>query len=729
MFKNLKLAAKLNGSFIAVAMLTLILGALAISSMWKVKNTAEQLDQAKVPQVSVANEVERWALKTMFETRGYALSEEQRYLQGSQASMAKVKEFLKQSREHAEKYDLQTLRQNTTIATEKTLQYEGLIEETVRITEQLAKNKESMNSAAIAYMKAADAFMQSQSKMLEGDVSSALAEKITEEKVRERIHKLLLCSEIVEEGNSVRVGAWKAIAGRDPDLLKQTLQRFSGIETKLDELKAITRQEVNLRQIADVRAAADSYRKGMEDFLNNWNTREELGKKRNTVAAEVIAAAEATAKAGMNETEAATSDAAKDLVRSSTILVVGSIVCVGLALALGILMTRMITSPVNKLVNGLGQIAIGDLSARVTVDSKDEIGELSNAANSMAEALDAKARMALQIGEGDLRHEVKLASDKDTLGLALQKMVSNLRDVVADVSSAAENVASGSEEITGTAQTLSTGASEQAASVEEVSASMEESTASIQQNTENARQTDRISTKAAEDAQEAGRSVSKTVQAMKDIAQKISIIEEIARQTDLLALNAAIEAARAGEHGKGFAVVASEVRKLAERSQTAAGEISKLSSSSVEIAEAAGQMLEKLVPDIRKTADLVKEIATGSEEQNTGAVQINKAIQELDKVIQQNASASEEMAASAEELASQAEQLQSAIEFFKVSDAGSRAPMAKRSSKPTFQGQKPKPARIRTSQETSLPKENEAGVMIELDKPEAGAGDHDFERY
>ena len=153
---------------------------------------------------------------------------------------------------------------------------------------------------------------------------------------------------------------------------------------------------------------------------------------------------------------------------------------------------------------------------------------------------------------------------------------------------------------------------------------------------------------------------------MKDIAQKISIIEEIARQTDLLALNAAIEAARAGEHGKGFAVVASEVRKLAERSQTAAGEISKLSGSSVEIAEPAGQMLDKLVPDIRKTADLVKEIATGSEEQNTGASQINKAVQELDKVIQQNASASEEMAASAEELAAQAEQLQAAIEFFKV---------------------------------------------------------------
>jgi methyl-accepting chemotaxis protein len=434
----------------------------------------------------------------------------------------------------------------------------------------------------------------------------------------------------------------------------------------------------------------------------------------------------------MKETGDSASEAASALSSSSTILIIGCIVCFALALTLGLLITRMITGPVRSLVAGLGQIALGDLSARVEVTSGDEIGNLSEAANKMAEALDTKARLALQIGEGDLRQDVTLSSDKDTLGLALKKMVANLRDVVANVRAAAENVASGSEEITGTAQTLSSGASEQAASVEEVSASMEQSTASIQQNTENARQTDKISTKAAQDAQDTGRSVAQTVQAMKDIAQKISIIEEIARQTDLLALNAAIEAARAGEHGKGFAVVASEVRKLAERSQKAAGEISKLSSSSVEIAESAGQMLDKLVPDIRKTADLVKEITSGSEEQNTGAAQINKAMQELDKVIQQNASASEEMAASSEELASQAEQLQAAIDFFKVSDDGAKASGAKRN----------KALKAHTAvahlglkgNRNFMPKTHErngnSGVMIELDHPDVPpVDDQQFERH
>jgi len=194
----------------------------------------------------------------------------------------------------------------------------------------------------------------------------------------------------------------------------------------------------------------------------------------------------------------------------------------------------------------------------------------------------------------------------------------------------------------------------------------------IRQNADNAQQTEKIAVKSADDAKGGGQAVEKTVAAMKTIAEKIAIVEEIARQTDLLALNAAIEAARAGEHGKGFAVVAAAVRRLAERSADAAGEISKLSMTSVEVAEKAGGLLSQIVPDIQKTSQLVQEITAASSEQNTGASQINSAIQQLNQVAQQNASASEEMSSTAEELSSQAAQLQDSIAFFKIGNEGAR---------------------------------------------------------
>jgi methyl-accepting chemotaxis protein len=202
---------------------------------------------------------------------------------------------------------------------------------------------------------------------------------------------------------------------------------------------------------------------------------------------------------------------------------------------------------------------------------------------------------------------------------------------------------------------------------------MEQMSSNIKQNADNAQQTNKLSIKSAKDAQESGKCVLEAVAAMKEIASRISIIEEIARQTNLLALNAAIEAARAGEHGKGFAVVAAEVRKLAERSQRAAAEINQLSGTTVKVSEKAGEMLDRLVPDIQRTAELVQEITAASQEQDVGAQQINLALQQLERVIQQNASASEEMASTTEQLSGQSEQLVGALGFFRTGGEGDRA--------------------------------------------------------
>ena len=280
--------------------------------------------------------------------------------------------------------------------------------------------------------------------------------------------------------------------------------------------------------------------------------------------------------------------------------------------------------------------------------------------------------IAQKVAAGDLTTQFEANNKKESgVYAAIKNMTVKLREVVGDVKTASENIATGSQELSSSSEQLSQGATEQAASAEETSSSMEEMASAIKQNADNAQQTEKMARKSAEDAREGGDAVEQTVKAMKEIAEKISIIKEIARQTDLLALNAAIEAARAGEHGKGFAVVASEVRKLAERSQTAAGQIDHLSSSSVDVAEKAGAMLSALVPDIRKTADLVQEISASSSEQDKGVEQVNKAIQQLDTVIQQNVAASEQVASTAEELSGQAQYLEDAVGFFKTNNNGS----------------------------------------------------------
>ena len=396
-------------------------------------------------------------------------------------------------------------------------------------------------------------------------------------------------------------------------------------------------------------------------------------------------------------------DAGKGIMDADTAANTGILIGLAVSLILGvvvsILITRSITQPLVEASGLLTAVAQGDLRKKAEVTSRDELGQMVASVN---------------------------------------QMIDNLRKTVGGIMTAAANVASGSEQLSSTAQMLSQGATEQASAAEESTSSMEEMTSSVQQNADNARQTDKIASKAAEDTKTGGEAVAHTVVAMKEVAEKISIIEEIARKTDLLALNAAVEAARAGEHGKGFAVVASEVRKLAERSQTAAAEISRLTADGVKTADGAGQLLARLVPDIQKTAELVREIAAASVEQSTGASQVNKAIQQLDQVIQQNAGASEEMASTAEELSSQAEVLQSAIAFFKVDEANQG--QVTRANRPasTFQSQhrsaSPKPAGPRSTSDSleHLSRTvRSGGPSIELTPHHAGADalDKDFAPY
>ncbi|NDY58469.1 HAMP domain-containing protein [Desulfovibrio sulfodismutans] len=672
--KNIKLGLKIGLGFGLLIAIACVLGGMAVVNMRGVETDATRLAVEYVPEAYIANDVERHAQLAMYAWRGYAFSGADSFKTEGLKELDLVKKYIADAAAHAEKYTaLVKLKENAAIAKAKLEDYVKQATATDAGITTGEKLLATMGAAAETFGKNCDDFLASQNEALQKEIADGAAP----DKLKERAQKITWINDVIGINNALRINVWKAQTLRDTALMDLAVASFAKIDEPLSKLRAVTRQEVNVKQLNAVRESSDAYKKALEEFKANFQALAETAKKREAAGTEVRQAAQATAAAALDQTQEISNTAVANLGQASTIMIIGLAVALAIGIIVAIFLTRGITKPVIMGVEFARAMAQGDFTKKLEIDQKDEIGNLAS---------------------------------------ALNEMVDRLREVVAEVQSASENVASGSEELASSAQSMSQGATEQAANVEEISSSMEEMTSNIRQNADNAQQTQQIALKAATDAEEGGSAVMQAVTAMKNIAEKISIIEEIARQTNLLALNAAIEAARAGEHGKGFAVVAAEVRKLAERSGAAAAEISELSSSSVRVAEQAGGMLTKMVPDIKRTADLVQEIAAASQEQNSGAEQINKAIQQLDQVVQQNASASEEMASTSEELSSQAEQLQATIAFFRVDGAGAhrgrKAPKAL-------------PAASHAPKKPAKGKSGGKGAVIDM----SADSDEEFERF
>ena len=464
-----------------------------------------------------------------------------------------------------------------------------------------------------------------------------------EDMVNDKFPKTIWANDIIDNVNVVARSSRNTLLIKNPDDIKRELDRIVEARKKVseafDKLEKTVTSEDGKKLIAEAQATRREFVADLDKFLDIQKT----GKtdEATTFLVTEIRQSQAAYMASINKLieyqaglmEKAGKDADGLSDQTQNLVLMLALAAVAMAMGFAWWVTASITQPINQAVAAATALSEGDLTVKITVDSKDEVGHLMG---------------------------------------AMQAMVAKLAEIIGEVRGAADNLSNAAGQVSSTAQSLSQSSSEQAASVEETTASMEQMTASITANTENAKVTDSMASTAANQAVEGGQSVGKTVEAMKSIAEKIGIIDDIAYQTNLLALNAAIEAARAGEHGKGFAVVAAEVRKLAERSQVAAQEIGTVAKDSVKLAERAGSLLGEMVPSIKKTSDLVQEIASASQEQSSGVGQINSAMGQLNAATQQNASASEELAATAEEMGGQAAQLQELMTFFHLEQGSVR---------------------------------------------------------
>ena len=718
MFKQLKLAVKIGGGFAILLALAVALGALAIINMDKVEEQSIVLETEYVPEVDIANKIERSSFRTMYAMRGYGFTGNEELLAEARDNMKTLQERLNAAKQLGdEAQHLKALTPAVAKVEKAFHEYESLVEQTVTVNKRMDEDQQHLDAAATMYMSNCDEFLAGQLKKMEEEIANFSTPML----LAQRLEKINLVGQIITIGNQTRVAAFKSQARRDPALIEAANANFDSMKEKFSALREITYQDDDLKKIDNTEAAADQYQTSLNDYLANWIQNRELGNKRNDIGDMVVTEARAVAVAGMDGTMNIAGLAVRALSNASHTMAGGLIIAVIIGLIAAYLITRSITKPLQRAFAVVGQYGKGDTSdqnlpmgskvhcsnenncgqkdcpsygieghcwvetgtfgpnpecVKLTdgtyqdcreckvFKAKDEITELGSVLVGMAKSLQGRSELAEAIARGDLSHDVVVTSPNDQLGNAIKAMLEGLREMVGNIQVAGEQIASGSGQVSDASQALSQGATESASSLEEVTASMNQMSSQVRTNAENASAANQLSIESKLAAEKGDEQMADMVSAMADINEAgqniskiIKVIDEIAFQTNLLALNAAVEAARAGQHGKGFAVVAEEVRNLAARSAKAAEETADLIEGSVALSDKGNKIAQQTAVALKDIMSGTNKVADLLEEIAAASNDQAQGINQVTTGLSQIDQVTQQNTASAEESAAAAEEL------------------------------------------------------------------------
>jgi methyl-accepting chemotaxis protein len=420
------LGVKIGGGFAGLLLITLILGLMAIWIMWNVRTIAHQLDTEKMPETEVANNVERASLETMYAMRGYTLTYDRQYLEEGQKNLDAVNKYLDEAFKLAGDNDnLASLKEAATRAKAGVDQYAALAKESAATISNMESGLKMLEEDKNVFVQSCTDFVVSQQDQMKKEISSNAGSA----KLQDRLGKINRVTEIRNLGEQIVIATWEAQQKRDPGVIAAVQPNFGLIENSLNELKAITRQEFNLKQIEAIRIAANDYQRSMSVFVADWTKLQDLGVKRNEAAALVLAEAKNTTLKGISDSREGASAANSQLSSASVIMIVGLLIALVLGFMVATYITRMITKPIAQVTESAKAIALGDLNQRCTICQNDEVGQLAEAFKTMIAALKGKAQAAEEIARGNLDATIKVASPQDTLGNAMVNMIASLKDM------------------------------------------------------------------------------------------------------------------------------------------------------------------------------------------------------------------------------------------------------------------------------------------------------------